>query len=107
MPADVLTALDTFAAPLAQLREAGTRAGERVGNRSVQAARVTPLARLAGALERCASPAEPFPRLLSELTPDFLASLPAEIVNGEPHRYRRTDEGHFLLYSVGPDLRDL
>jgi len=32
--------------------------------------------------------------------------LPAEVVNGDPYRYRRTKDGLFLLYSVGTDLRD-
>ena len=38
--------------------------------------------------------------------PEFLPALPVEIVNGEPYRYRRTDDGSFVLYSVGLDLRD-
>ncbi len=79
---------------------------ESVGHRFVQAASVTDLARLACALERCRLARGAFPQTLAELTPEFLATLPAEIVNGEPYRYRRTDEGTFLLYSVGLDLRD-
>ncbi len=77
-----------------------------VEKRYIQAATVTDLARLACALERCRLARGAFPQALSELTPDFLASLPAEIVNGEPYRYRRTGDGRFVLYSVGPDLRD-
>ena len=77
-----------------------------VEKRYVQAATVTDQTRLACALERCRLARGAFPQALSELTPDFLTSLPAEIVNGEPYRYRRTDDGRFLLYSVGPDLRD-
>jgi len=79
---------------------------ESVEIRFVQMATVTDQARLACALERFRIARGSFPQALSELTPDFLASLPAEIVNGEPYRYRRTGDGSFVLYSVGPDLRD-
>ncbi len=79
---------------------------ESVENFFVHAATFTDLARLACALERCRLARGAFPQALSELMPDFLATLPAEIVNGEPYRYHRADDGSFLLYSVGPDLRD-
>ena len=72
----------------------------------VLAATMTDLARLACALERCRLARGAFPKALSELVPEFLPALPAEIVNGEPYRYRRTDDGSFVLYSVGLDLRD-
>ena len=77
-----------------------------VGNRYVQTASVTDLARLACALERCRLARGAFPQALTELTPDFLATLPAEIVSGKPYHYRRTEDGSFVLYSVGLDLRD-
>ncbi len=79
---------------------------ENVEKRYVQAATVTDQTRLACALERFRIARGAFPEALSELTPGFVASLPVEIVNGEPYRYRRTDDGSFLLYSVGLDLRD-
>ena len=79
---------------------------ESVENGFVHIATVTDFARLACALERHRLARGAFPQALSELTPDFLATIPAEIVNGKPYRYRRTDDGRFLLYSVGPDLRD-
>ena len=79
---------------------------ESQGKNYVHAATVTDHARLAGALERFRIARGSFPQALSELTPDFLATLPAEIVNGEPYRYHHTDDGSFVLYSVGPDLRD-
>ncbi len=79
---------------------------ESVERRYVQAATVTDQTRLACALERFRLARGTFPQALSELTPDLLASIPAEIMNGEPYRYRRTDDGSFLLYSVGTDLRD-
>ena len=79
---------------------------EECETKFVQAAIFTDLARLACALERCRLARGAFPQALAELTPDFLATVPAEIVSGEPYRYRRNDNGNFLLYSTGPDLRD-
>ena len=79
---------------------------EGVGSRYVQTASVTDLARLACALERCRLARGAFPQALAELVPEFLPVLPVEIVNGEPYRYRRAEDGSFLLYSVGTDLRD-
>ena len=74
--------------------------------RFVQVATVTDQTRIACALERFRLARGTFPQALSELTPEFLSAVPAEIVNGEPYRYRRTDDGSFVLYSVGTDLRD-
>ena len=79
---------------------------EECETRFVQAATFTDHARLACALERFRLARGAFPQALSELTPDFLTSLPVEIVNGEPYRYRRTEDGSFVLHSVGIDLRD-
>ena len=79
---------------------------ESVEKRWIQSATVTDQARLACALERFRLTRGAFPQALSELVPDFIPGVPVEIVNGEPYRYRRSDDGSFLLYSVGSDLRD-
>jgi len=79
---------------------------EAVENKWVQAATVTDQARLACALERFRMAHESFPDALAELAPGFIPEVPAEIVNGEAYHYRRTDDGSFVLYSVGTDLRD-
>lgn len=42
-----------------------------------------------------------FPEKLSELTPEFLASVPLDPVDGQPLRYRRNADGSFTLYSIG------
>jgi hypothetical protein len=44
-----------------------------------------------------------FPEKLSELTPEFLASVPLDPVDGQPLRYLRNTDGTFLLYSIGDD----
>lgn len=46
------------------------------------------------------------PEKLSELTPDFLTSVPLDPVDGKPLRYRRNADGTYLLYSVGENGTD-
>ncbi|MEI2727116.1 MAG: hypothetical protein V9H26_27560 [Verrucomicrobiota bacterium] len=45
------------------------------------------------------------PENLADLTPAFLAVVPADPFTGEPLRYRRTDKG-FVIYSVDRDGLD-
>jgi hypothetical protein len=35
----------------------------------------------------------------------IIAKLPTDPFSGKPYRYK-LDEGHFVLYSVGPDMKD-
>jgi hypothetical protein len=42
-----------------------------------------------------------FPKTLSPLKPEFLASLPSDPVDGNPLRYHLNTNGAFLLYSIG------
>jgi len=42
-----------------------------------------------------------FPEKLEALTPQFIAKLPHDVINGEPLHYRRTVVGQYVLYSVG------
>lgn len=79
---------------------------ENVERTYVRAATVSDQVRLACALERFRLARGTFPQTLSELTPAFIAAVPAEVVSGEPYRYQRTDDGSFILHSVGLDLRD-
>jgi hypothetical protein len=58
-------------------------------------------ARLAIALERFRMRNDRLPDALSALVPDYLDALPPDIVTGEPLRYRRLTEDHFLIWSVG------
>lgn len=59
------------------------------------------LAALACALERYRLADGEFPTTLDALVPRFVAKLPDDILTGEPLKYRRTDAGGFVLYSVG------
>jgi len=63
-------------------------------------------AALACALERYRLANGRFPENLDALQARFLAQLPHDLITGEPYRYRRTDDGQFLLHSVGWDEKD-
>ncbi len=63
-------------------------------------------ATLACALGRHQKSKGRYPERLEELMPEFIPKVPREVVNGQPLRYRRSDDGTFVLYSVGWDERD-
>jgi tetratricopeptide (TPR) repeat protein len=58
-------------------------------------------ARVACALERYRLAHGEYPATLDLLSPQFIDKLPHDIINDQPLHYRRTDDGLFLLYSVG------
>jgi hypothetical protein len=58
-------------------------------------------ARIACALERYRLANGQFPDALDALAPKFIGKLPHDIIDGQPLRYRRTEDGQFVLYSVG------
>ena len=55
------------------------------------------------ALERYRGRNGSYPDTLAALTPEFLKTPLPDFMDGQPLRYRLTDDGHFLLYSVGLD----
>jgi tetratricopeptide (TPR) repeat protein len=59
------------------------------------------LGRIACTLERYRLARGQYPETLEALVPQFMESLPHDIINGQPLHYRRTSSGKFLLYSVG------
>jgi hypothetical protein len=61
----------------------------------------TDLARTAIALERYRLAHDEFPESPDTLAPQFLEKIPHDIIGGQPLHYRRTDDGQFILYSVG------
>jgi hypothetical protein len=64
------------------------------------------LAETACALERFHLANHTYPQTLAELTPQFLANIPSDFMDGQPLRYRRLDDHKFVLYSVGLDRKD-
>jgi hypothetical protein len=74
------------------------------------------LARVAIALERYRLAHGEHPDSLEALAPQFIAKVPHDVIGGPPSQsssatssplhYRRTDNGQFVLYSVGWNERD-
>lgn len=63
-------------------------------------------AAIACALERYRLAEGHFPEKLDALAPQFISPLPNDVLTGEPYKYRRTDGGQFVLYSIGWDEKD-
>ncbi len=63
-------------------------------------------AALACALERFHLANGQFPDKLEALAPQFISQLPNDPLTGEPYKYRRANDGQFMLYSVGWNEKD-
>ena len=61
---------------------------------------------LACALERYRIANGQFPENLEALKPTYVTALPHDVITGAPLIYHRTNDGHFLLYSVGKNGTD-
>jgi hypothetical protein len=59
------------------------------------------LAAVACALERYWQANGKYPERPEDLEPHFITKLPHEVLNGQPFKYQRTDDGRFVLTSVG------
>ena len=64
------------------------------------------LARTAIALERYRLAHDSYPDSLDTLAPQFIEEVPRDVIGGGPLHYRRTDDGQFVLYSVGWNEKD-
>jgi hypothetical protein len=73
---------------------------DKVASKTALAQSYVNLARIAVALERHRLATGQIPQNLEQLTPRFLATIPHDLINGEPLKYRTTGE-QFVLYSVG------
>jgi hypothetical protein len=78
----------------------------RVPQKTAFAQTEVDLAMLAYALERFRLAEGHYPDELNALVPRFVVVLPHDIINGQPLKYRRTDNGRFILYSVGWNEKD-
>jgi len=59
------------------------------------------LARVAIALERYRLAQGKYPASPEALAPGYMSSVPHDVIGGQPLHYRLTDDGQFVLYSVG------
>ena len=64
------------------------------------------LARVACALERYRLAHGNYPDALDAVAPQFIAQIPHDAIGSQPLRYRRTDDGQFVLYSIGWNEKD-
>jgi len=64
------------------------------------------LVTVACALERYRLAEGSYPDQLAALAPRFIATLPHDIINGQPLKYRRAANGKFALYSIGWNGKD-
>jgi hypothetical protein len=62
--------------------------------------------RIACTLERYRLANGQLPDSLAALAPRFLKTLPADLIDGQPLRYRKESAGGFILYSVGWNQKD-
>jgi len=79
---------------------------EKVVLRTATGQTVAQFAALGCALERYRLAKGQFPEQLGELVPQFVPSLPNDIITGQPYKYRRADQGNPVLYSVGWNVKD-
>lgn len=102
-PARLGSLLDRIRYPMSSmLGNAGTSAL----NRAVEGEAARELAVSALALHRWQLAHKNFPATLQELVPQFLPAVPIDPFDGQPLRYRRQEDGTFLLYSVGRNGKD-
>jgi hypothetical protein len=64
------------------------------------------LASIACALERYRLARGQFPDSLDSLASKFLPTVPSDVIMDQPLKYRRADDGQFILYSVGWNKKD-
>ncbi len=74
---------------------------EKVAKKSAIAQTYVNLAHIACALERYRLANGSYPDSLNQLTTQFISTLPHDVINGDPLKYRRNADGSFILYSVG------
>lgn len=78
----------------------------RAETRAARTQTMNHLAITACALERHRLAHGSYPETLEALTPALLSKPLLDPMNNQPFKYRRTDDGWFLLYSVGEDGKD-
>ena len=89
-----------------QLMMAVQRGGQSFLGRAAEAEARRRLLITALALERYRGRHGSYPDSLQQLVPELLQQPPVDFMDGQPLRYRPTDDGHFVLYSVGLDCTD-
>ena len=63
-------------------------------------------AQIACALERYHLAHNAYPDTFDTLVPQYIQTIPHDIIGGQPLHYRRISDGRFLLYSIGWNEKD-
>ncbi len=63
-------------------------------------------AQIVCALERFRLAHGEYPASLEPLAPQFIESIPSDLIGGQPPHYHGTSDGKFLLYSIGWTEKD-
>ncbi len=79
---------------------------ERAVRKSARMQTYVDAGRAACALERYRLATSELADSLAFLAPRFMASIPKDVIDGQPLRYRRLSDGGYVLYSVGWNERD-
>ena len=80
--------------------------GEDAGQRYAFTQCALDLAATSCAIERYQFARRQLPESLELLVPAWLDAVPRDVMDGRPLRYRRLNEGGYLLYSVGWNQND-
>jgi hypothetical protein len=78
----------------------------KVGSKAAVAQTAADEAALGCALERYRLGHGQTPETLEALVPQLITPLPHDVITGEAFKYRRTADGHFVLYSLGWNGQD-
>jgi hypothetical protein len=76
---------------------------ERFVSLALRAQTVANVVTAAIALERFRLAHHAYPAALTNLTPDFVQTVPVDCMDGHDVRYRLNSDGTYLLYSIGHD----
>jgi hypothetical protein len=89
-----------------QMQMAVQRGGQSFLGRAAEAEARRRVLVAAIALERYRGRHGSYPTTLQQLVPELLQQPPVDFMDGQPLRYRPSEDGHFVLYSVGLDCTD-
>ena len=78
----------------------------RVGDKALRTETLRRQAIIACALERHFIATKSYPATLADLAPGLLPAIPSDPMDQKPMRYHPTSDSRYMVWSVGPDLKD-
>jgi hypothetical protein len=95
-----------YGSPYAFMASIGIPNFTRGCQRSAENQTMVNQALIACALERYHLAHGEYPETLDALVPQFIETIPHDVIGGQPPHYRRNSDGTFLLYSIGWSQQD-